>query len=656
MSAYSAISAKKRRRQAAKKVARWTWAGTKWTAKRAWRHRTPLAPTYAITSGYALSTLEHTLGGHGTITLATTGIAALALHKWRGIPTPTKLRTSTKWERAHDATTWGTLTATAALGTATAITGPGIPLPGLWAIAALGSTIAWASVLATRPTPQLEQEKKDPRRTIWGNRVAVSGGAIPESILGKIRAVDGHSLIPDLHLGPVIEREGWSGDVSLQKIGDSAQKVLAPSGNTVSAVAAAYRTRSLNVLLSRGDSEREDTLKVTVMTKNPSVSTIEYKPEEWQVMRDGCIPIAVSPDGTIPQYCLWEPGSGAQHGFISGDSGSGKSRGTELILTGACATGHVVPVILDPQGGASLPSWAGHSGVAPVIGRDHEAIETIFGALDQVAQERANFLAHLGVDHWDVEKMHREYGRPMIMVVLDEAHMVMQINPVIVQYVARAVKTWRKLGMKIQLITQTPNLTELGGDQSVRANLQRNVVSFRVSSSEAKGMILPTDAPNPRNIPKSLDNQKTNGMCVVSTGAPFGTVGNYVRFPLLGNDLGRSEALRIAQTKIPDLEPSAAKLLGVDTAAWRRRVDDIAEGVAKPDASQTHLVAAEKKKAEEVILAYLEERKGQFVQNSQIIADLNMRASTVSTTLKRMSDKNLVESPSYGLWEYKKQP
>lgn len=645
------LTTRSHRNRAARTTGRIAWKTTRWLVRKGWQHRTALAPLYATVTAYIVAVTEYILGGYGTITIATGTVGGLTIAKLRGLPLPAKLAITEPRDRYLTIGLWAALVTITTLGIVTANIGGGIPMPGIWALTAVAVTAAWWTHLATRTADTATMLAATIRET-WKSKVSAQKGPIPGSTLGKVSKVDGKSLAPEGHLGPIVDRAGWTAHADLDNVGSSAEAVINP--RNAAKVAAAYRTSSLNVLLGHDDVKSEHRVKVTVMTRNPASDIVTYDPDVWQTHQDGCIPIAVCSDGTVPQYRVWMPGSGSAHTLIAGNSGSGKSKGVGAIITGAAATGRVVPIIADPQGGASLPAWGGHSGVAPVIARDGEAIEELFGALEHVAAERADFIAGLGIGDWDVDTMLREHGRPMLLVVLDEAHMMLMGNPEFTQRVATAAKIWRKVGMGMVLLTQTPNLEEIGGSQAIRQNVASgNVISFPTNSRTSGGMILPPSAPDPYTIPPIVGRTPTQGMCVMATSAPFGMPTNVARFPFLTGDLAASEAIRLARDIIPDLDPAAAERLGVDIPAWRKRVNDIADGTAEPDNQPSALVEQGRATAKARILDYLRTTESSAIETAQIVADLQLKPSTVSTTLKRLAEDGHVESPGHGLWKAK---
>jgi DNA-binding transcriptional ArsR family regulator len=633
----------------AKAAARIAWRITKWLARNGWRHRVALSPLYAITLAYTLAVTEYLLEGAGSVSVAAGAVAGLVIYRWRGFPTPAKLHGVEPREQGITIGAWTALGIITGLSVITANFGTGLPIPGIWAILTVAALATWWTVIATAPadTAAMTSERA---QTTWTKRVASQKGPIPGSVLGKVTRVDGKSLAPAGHLGPVVARMGWTAVAELDAVGTSAKTVL--SADNAAKIAAAYKTSTINVVLSRDDDQSEHKIRVTVMAENATSDINTYAPETWQVSKDGCVPVAVCSDGTVPQIPIWQPGSGPKHGLVSGDSGSGKSKAVGVILTQACATRRVVPIIADPQGGASLPAWSGRkAGVAPVIARSPEEITELFAKLSELATHRENLISSLGIGDWDVDTMWKEHGEPVYLVVLDEAHVVLT-DPEMVEHAAQAAKVWRKLGMGLLLVSQTPNLTELGGNPALRQNLLGGyVIALRNSGKTAAGMILPSSAPNPNDIPMIIGKQSTQGMCSIAAAAPFGTPTGFARFPFMPNELAHSESLRLARDVMPDPDPKAAELLGIDVDAWRKRLDGIADGSAEVDKAPSALVEQGRATKKAQILEFLQgQDEGRCVAPADIIATLGFKSSTVSQTLTRLKDDGLVESPAEGLW------
>lgn len=637
-----------------KALARIAWLVTKWLARNGWRHRVALAPLYAITTAYVLAVIEYALEGAGTVSVAAAAVAGLAVHRWRGLPIPARLTGVEPREQGITIGAWTVLGVVTGLSVITANFGTGLPIPGVWAILTVAVLATWWTVMATAPVDSAAMTSER-AQTTWTRRVAHQKGPIPGSTLGKVTRVDSKSLTPAGHLGPVVARMGWTATAELETVGTSAKTVL--TADNAAKVAAAYKTATLNVILARADDQSEHQIRVTVMDTIATADIVEYDPKTWQVSKDGCIPAAVCSDGTIPQIPVHKPGSGPKHGLFTGDTGSGKSKAMKSLLTTACANWPIVPVIADPQGGASLPSWAGRkSGVAPVVARTPEEITELFKKLAEFATHRETLISHLGIGDWDVETMWKKYREPMYLVILAEAHVMLK-DPDMVEHVAQAVKVWRKLGMGLWLDSQTPNLTELGGNPALRQNLLSGfVVALKNSAKVTGGMILPSSAPDPYEIPRIIGTQTTEGMCSISAAAPFGSPTGYARFPFLSGKLAQSEALRIARDVMPDPDPKAAEILGIDVKAWRARLDDIAGGTAEVDKQPSALVTNARATKKARILEFVRAQGGRCVAPADIMTELEFGSSTVSQTLTRLKEAGLVESPDDGLWRAIENP
>ena len=66
------------------------------------------------------------------------------------------------------------------------------------------------------------------------------------------------------------------------------------------------------------------------------------------------------PDGQPAHFRFWSPRNGAEQSLVVGVKGSGESY--LLADAAACAVTSevpVVPIVLDPQQGQSLPDWRG---------------------------------------------------------------------------------------------------------------------------------------------------------------------------------------------------------------------------------------------------------------------------------------------------------
>ena len=104
-------------------------------------------------------------------------------------------------------------------------------------------------------------------------------------------------------------------------------------------------------------------------------------------------------DGSPAHMKFYTPRYGTRHGLLSGTTGSGKSELLNLLIfTALAAPLPVVPVILDPQEGQSLPFWRDRVLYAAGVGECLAMLEGLHaGMLD-----RSSYLANL---RWDDDGM-----------------------------------------------------------------------------------------------------------------------------------------------------------------------------------------------------------------------------------------------------------
>jgi DNA segregation ATPase FtsK/SpoIIIE, S-DNA-T family len=227
-------------------------------------------------------------------------------------------------------------------------------------------------------------------------------------------------------------------------------------------------------------------------------------------------------DGRDALEKWYEPRYGCYHTLVSGTSGSGKSSKLDLEVFIALATGWFVPVILDPQEGQSLPFWRERciyaSGAGQVERRLHGLYEGFMdrsgylGTLRWTDQTPAGPVDMPGMPFFDYAMT----GLPMVLIILDEAHLVLKdgskYQRQITAYVVEMARLIRKAGGKMVLATQLPGLKELGGEQALRDMLRGGTVwSGRTANSVASGMLGLTKDPSliPRRFP---DGRPTAGL------------------------------------------------------------------------------------------------------------------------------------------------
>jgi hypothetical protein len=223
-------------------------------------------------------------------------------------------------------------------------------------------------------------------------------------------------------------------------------------------------------------------------------------------------------DGSAAHFKFFTPRFGTRHALISGTTGSGKSEVLNLLLFIAIECGYIVPVVLDPQEGQSLPYWRDRCLYA--AGKP-ECLNMLRG-LHAGMLDRSRYLSSL---KWDDDGVpmrgmgmfdHVLTGLPIVLVIFDEAHMLLagdsKDDRKAVQLTLDIGRLGRKTGEAMWLATHLPGLSELGGEQALRDMLRGgNAWSGRTANRVAGGMLgLEKD---PSLIPQYFaDGKETAGL------------------------------------------------------------------------------------------------------------------------------------------------
>jgi len=236
---------------------------------------------------------------------------------------------------------------------------------------------------------------------------------------------------------------------------------------------------------------------------------------------DGTARIGRFADGLPARIRAWVPMDGTRHGLVAGSMGSGKTGVLNLLLWLAVTSPvPIVPVILDPQNGQSLPQWQDKVLYASGV----EECARMIRGLDAGMMDRSRRLASMtwydeghrakGMEFFDA----RVSGLPIVMPIIDEAPLLLtgggnrKLAEEMTYLIAGGAKLGRKTGFSEWLVAQVPSLAELGGDQALRSMLVGgNVVSLRTGDKVSAGMLgLEAD---PSSLPKYFpDGSATQGL------------------------------------------------------------------------------------------------------------------------------------------------
>lgn len=440
-------------------------------------------------------------GWKTALTLGLTGTAAAGawgwlpgLIKWRGQWWPARTLPSTLDRRIALSLP---ITGSALLTTMASTGGPEWGHNPWW-----GFSLAWSIGYGTwawrrwgrRPqpkTPELTQQMLD-----WMQYAAVPDGPYPKSTL----------------VSPIATPQGgWTAEIHM------------PRGKS-------FRIQSLDDVLSSLGIDDPDLValeklsprkgRITVFTENPLKKGTLFGPHNVLDPNTGLAPFGVYYDGQPANYRFFLPGSGAVHDFITGTSGSGKSRALDALLAIERRSPLVCSIVIDPQAGLSLPDWP--EGVA-VFAPGNDFGIVVLRAVHALMKERGKRYNRL---KWTDDQGRTRVGRaffvpgdpdPLICVTLDEAHDLLndpQYGEEAVKIVGDLVKEARKVGIKFRLANQSPNASELGGETLIRDILQGGNNLVLRSGSTATGKRAAGNALgdiDPGAIPKEFNDGTSTG-------------------------------------------------------------------------------------------------------------------------------------------------
>lgn len=621
------------------------------------RGKLTLAVT-AASMGPAGEVLSATGDGWNTaLTLGAAGAASAGawgwlpgLVKWRGQWRPARTLPGTfdRWVGASMPVTGsGLLTTMAAVG------GPEWGDNPWW-----GFSLVWSAAYGTwvwrrwgqRPTvkaPDLTQQMLD-----WMTYAAVADGPYPKSSL----------------VSPIAHRKGgWSAEIHV------------PRGKSFKIVALDDVLSSLGIddpdlVALEKISPRKG--RITVFTENPLKKGTLFGPQHVLDPVTGLAPLGVYYDGEQANYRFFLPGSGAVHSFVTGTSGSGKSRLLDALLGIERRSPLVCSIVIDPQAGLSLPDWP--DGVA-VFAPGNDFGIVVLRAVHAIMKERGRRYNRM---KWTDEKGRTRVGRaffvpgdpdPLLSVTLDEAHDLLkdpEYGEEAVHIIGDLAKEARKVGIKFRLANQSPNASELGGETLIRDILQGGNNAVLRSGSSAAGKRAAGTALgdiDPGAIPKEFNDGTTTGGLGYLAGPDNRAAmwrAPYVEDPFglahEGETTGIEQASIDALPIVRHLLAEHALMLSLRNAGEQYTYDpDRFDETQTPDRTAARVeevpVAVEPdpglSATARKIVAFLQQH-GKPAAPAVIARTLNLTGPQVRTALKRMKDDSSIPvvNLGHGAW------
>ncbi|MEV4472776.1 hypothetical protein [Nonomuraea sp. NPDC049504] len=289
-------------------------------------------------------------------------------------------------------------------------------------------------------------------------------------------------------------------------------------------VASAFHTTAQLAVLEPvpyGDNSRA----MFTLLKGDTLATVRrFEDLQPRIGKDGRAHVGYFYDLQPAHWAFFTKSGGMRHGIIVGDSEAGKSRSVETLISLAHLSDQIATVLLDPQGG-SMPDWNGNTHRC-ALGEDDCMSE--LELWHWVMRRRVRHLARIPwVDEDGDERTGKTHlvpgdpdagGMTGIFFVLEEAPELLQHDvhgKKAVGMLASGAKTWRKGGGGIVLVAQDPNMTELGGSVTLRAQLRKNACALRTQTpGAAYQMGLPHD---PSLLPMTFqDGTLTQGLAYLN--------------------------------------------------------------------------------------------------------------------------------------------
>lgn len=359
---------------------------------------------------------------------------------------------------------------------------------------------------------------------------------------------------------------GWCADIVLIR----GKQTATDAANAAEKIASAFGADMASVIIEAHPSGRADMARITVLTANP-LHQVQIWAGPTLDPATGVIQIGPYATGGTAAFRPWAPASGghpggAQHSLICGANGTGKSQFVLQLALEYMLSGLVCVWAIDPQFGQSMPELVDFADWAAL---GIEEAMTMLRAARYVLYARSQYMGQV----LKQRAFTPTPGFPLLRLMIDEAHRVFKdatYGKEAVGIIEELVQMGRKVGIGVDIITQHPDLDQLGGSELLRSQLQSgNIVCFRTAGGMTGQLAFQGSLPvRPDRIPRQFpDGSGTAGLCYLLSSTARESV---ARTMLI---LDALQAVAAASQLMAPLDAISVKAAGA-TYAGRRRGGD----------------------------------------------------------------------------------
>lgn len=359
----------------------------------------------------------------------------------------------------------------------TTVTATGLSWNAAAVLAALGSLLSlhwWrvhriADTLPAQPAPKPDQRPADVYAELWKARLGTTGDLAGTALEGHERIDAGERYVLKLVAGK---------NTYLQVLG------------MLERIRSGLDLRpDEDLIVERHPVLSASCLQLTIVTRSPIKESVRWPGPSAFNPGTGCVSLGPYTDGE--GVALWRAytDNSLWGGFITGGTGSGKSRLIESIAMSLAAsdTHPTVVWFVDGDEGASSTLLAGHADHTALDEEMMQARDLLAGALGVMRLRRAENVAN----KW--EGFTPTAARPGILIIIDECHLIFADDD-LRSMAAEIARRGRKVGVGIIGASQVATLDAFGGVGKSHTD------ALRSSLRAGNGVILRSNTNNTKEV------------------------------------------------------------------------------------------------------------------------------------------------------------